>query len=323
MTRLQFEAPAGLPYIDGDTIASVAPWHRAVEALVGALRRDVDPEEDGPRLFSPAPGGEFLLMPARGRHYCGVKTLTVAPGNPARGLEKIQGVYVLFDSESLAPLAVLDGTALTAVRTPAVTLMAIRGIAEAALSPFPTDPGFLIFGAGIQARNHIRAAATIFPGARFVACGRRPERMNSLIDEFAAEGIEVRRGSPADVPRADVIVCATSSSTPLFDGNLPRPEAIIAAVGQHGLETREVDAALVRRSDIVVEGRASAWRESGNLIPARSAADWAAISPPNLRDLARGHLERSPGRPCLYNGVGMSWEDLVIAALVYEEHQNR
>ena len=106
--------------------------------------------------------------------------------------------------------------------------------------------------------------------------------------------------------------------TPLFDGGLVAPGAVVAAVGQHGLDAREVDAGLVLRSDVVVEGRASALREAGDLIPARSAEEWEGIRPANLRDLVNGEFKRSPGKPCLYAGVGMAWEDLVTAAVVYE-----
>jgi ornithine cyclodeaminase len=59
-------------------------------------------------------------------------------------------------------------------------------------------------------------------------------------------------------------------------------------------------------------------REAGDLIPARSAEEWDAIHPANLRDLVKGEFERSAGKPCLFAGVGMAWEDLVIASLVYE-----
>jgi ornithine cyclodeaminase len=158
----------------------------------------------------------------------------------------------------------------------------------------------------------------MIPRASLAVVGRRAERTRELIATLAAEGIEVREGSPADVPDADVVLCTTSSGVPLFDGGLVAPNAVVAAVGQHGLDAREVDATLVRRSDVVVEGRASALREAGDLIPARSAAEWEAIRPVNLRELVHGELVRTPGRPCLYAGVGMAWEDLVTAAVVYE-----
>jgi ornithine cyclodeaminase len=290
----------------------------AVQALERALRDGVDPEEDSPRLFSPAPGGEFLLMPTSGRRYSGLKALTVAPGNPARGLEKIQGVYVLFDSESLTPVALMDGTELTAIRTPATTLLAVKHILAAAPGGAPPAPRVIVFGAGVQALNHVRAAHAVLPGASLAVVGRRPERVQSMITKLAAEGIQAVPASAADVPDADVLLCTTSSRIPLFDGGLVAPGAVVAAVGQHGLGAREVDAGLVLRSDVVVEGRASALREAGDLIPARSAEEWEAIRPANLRDLVSGELKRSPGKPCLYAGVGMAWEDLVTAAVVYE-----
>jgi ornithine cyclodeaminase len=306
-----------LPYFDAAAVRAAAPWTTVIAALEHALRDGVDPEEDSPRLFSPAPGGQFLLMPAVGRTYSGLKALTVAPGNPARGLEKIQGVYVLVDSDTLAPLATMDGNELTAVRTPATTLLALKHILAAPNGATET-PQVLVFGAGVQALNHLRAAHAVLPGASFAAVGQRPERVQALIAQLASEDIEVRPGSVADVPAADVVLCTTSSPNPLFDGNLVAPGAVVAAVGQHGLDAREVDAALVRRSDVVVEGRASAWREAGDLIPARSVEEWKSIRPANLRELVSGRLERTSGRPCLYTSVGMAWEDLVTAALVYE-----
>jgi ornithine cyclodeaminase len=306
----------GLPYFDAAAVRAAAQWTTAVAALESALLNGVDPEEDSPRLFSPAPGGEFLLMPAAGGTYSGVKALTVAPGNPARGLEKIQGVYLLVDSDTLAPLAVMDGTELTAIRTPATTLLAVTHILEAA--PEAQVQRVLVFGAGVQALNHVRAAHALLPGVSFAVVGRRSERTRDLIATLAEEGIDVSEGSVADVPGADVVLCTTTSTTPLFDGGLVAPHAVVAAVGQHGLDAREVDATLVRRSDVVVEGRASALREAGDLIPARSVEEWRELRPTNLRELVRGEFTRTPGRPCLYSGVGMAWEDLVSAALVYE-----
>ncbi|MBT2597938.1 ornithine cyclodeaminase family protein [Arthrobacter sp. ISL-72] len=311
-----------IPYFDSTAVRAAAPWTTAIDALEQALLNVVDPEDDSPRLFSPAPNGEFLLMPASNREYSGIKALTVAPGNPARGLEKIQGVYVLFDSDTSTPLATMDGNEITAIRTPATTLLAVKHILAsappAAAARHPGTTRVLVFGTGVQALNHLRAAHAVLPEASLAVVGRRPERVTALIEQLAAEGLEVREGASSDVPDAGVVICATSSRTPLFDGGLVAPGAVVAAVGQHGLDAREVDAKLVRRSDVVVEGRASALREAGDLIPARSAEEWEAIRPANLRDLVKGEFGRSAGKSCLYAGVGMAWEDLVIAGLVYE-----
>ncbi|GAA1607207.1 ornithine cyclodeaminase family protein [Leucobacter chromiireducens] len=310
-----------LPYFDAATVRRALPFERAMTAIADGLRDGIDPELDGPRLFSPAPDGEFLLMPAQGAEFSGLKALTVAPQNPDRGLEKIQGLYILYSSDTLSPVAVLEGASLTAIRTPAVTLMAVRHLAEIAPAPFPAEPHVLVFGAGIQAIGHIQATLAAFPGASVDVIGRRPERIAAVQSEFPQLGIR-DRGDDADaaVREADIILCVTSASTPLFDGALVRDSAIVAAVGTHGRELREVDDALVTRADIVVEGRASAERENGNLATALDAAAWAAeTAPRNLQELVRGEVTRTPGRPAFYSGVGMSWEDLICASTVFSD----
>ncbi len=313
-----------LPYFDAATVRASLPFDRAIRAIEDALRADTDPEIDGPRIFAPAPEGEFLLMPAVSESYTGLKVATIAPANPAKGEEKIQGVYLLFNSANLTPIASMDGAELTAIRTPAATLTAVKNIANApGVTEFTTTPKVLLFGAGIQGLNHVRAAHSVFPQGSFSVVGQRPERVQALISQLATEGITVTDGSIDDVPTADVILCVTSSKTPLFDGSLPADHAIIAAVGQHGLDAREVDQTLVKRSEVVVEGRGSSWRESGDLIPARSVDEWKDINPANLKDLVNGKFKRIDGRPTLYTGVGMAWEDLVSAAVVYEDHRSK
>lgn len=313
-----------LPYFDAAAVRAALPWATAIAGIESALRSGLDPENDSPRLFAPTQRGEFLVMPAQAPGALGIKVLTIAPENPARGLAKIQGSYLLFDAETSAPLAVMDGLELTAIRTPAVTLSALRALAAAAPEgeAFPEAPRVLLFGAGIQALNHVLAAHAVWPRASFGLAGRRPERVAALAAEAAAAGIEVLdRGADVEsaVREADVIITVTSSPTPVFDGAWVADGAIVAAVGQHGLDAREVDATLVLRADVVVEGRASALREAGDLIPARSAGDWERLAPPNLADAVKGDWERRQGAPALYAGVGMAWEDLVLASMVYED----
>lgn len=313
-----------IPYYDTESVLEVLTFERAMDALEDALRTEVDPEGDGPRLFSPAPGGEFLLLPAQGKRYSGLKALTVAPGNPARGLEKIQGLYILYASDTLAPAAVLEGASLTAIRTPAAAVSAIRqlGSIASAGDELPDAPRVLVFGAGTQGRGTILALHGVYPGAVFEVVGRSSERVASLRASLAAEGIEVSdRGDDieASVSAADIIVCATTATEPLFDGGLVRGSAIVAAIGTHGLDVRELDDALVSRADIVVEGRGSARRENGNLATCIDDEAWDSSPPANLRDLATGRVSRRSGHPALYTGVGMAWEDLVCATVVLSE----
>jgi ornithine cyclodeaminase/alanine dehydrogenase-like protein (mu-crystallin family) len=98
-----------------------------------------------------------------------------------------------------------------------------------------------------------------------------------------------------------------------------RAGEFLCAVGAHGLNRREVPAALALRSDVVVEGRGSAMREAGNLIPARSAEEWSQQPLSNLTELVAGKFVRRLGHPALYSGVGMAWEDLVVAGHIYTQ----
>jgi 1-piperideine-2-carboxylate/1-pyrroline-2-carboxylate reductase [NAD(P)H] len=315
-------------YLDKASLSLDADYPALVTALEQALRTDVDPETDSPRLFSPAPGGEFLIMPSTGHRYSGTKLVTIAPGNPAQGRPKIQGTYVLFNSETLAPVAVMDGAELTLLRTPATTALAVKNIlaadprGRASNQDRPEIPVLLVFGTGPQASRHIQAISAITAIGEVVIVGRTADRATSLADEWTHRGLKTRVGNETDVFLADVIVCVTSSHEPLFDGDLVRPNAIVAAVGSHGIDAREIDPSLALRADIVVEGRASAMREAGNLIPARSREEWEKEQLTNLAELARGAFTRRLGAPALYTGVGMAWEDLVVAAHIHEQHIN-
>lgn len=317
--------PQTIDFFSAEEVRELLSFETAIGALEAALAGGLSPEDDGPRLFADAPNGEFLLMPAQSAEYSGVKALTIAPENPARGLEKIQGLYLLYSSDTLAPVAVMEGSCLTAIRTPAVTLAAVRHLARLAPegAKLGTDPRILIFGAGTQAVGHIQASLVDFPDATFEIVGRRPERVQALIDALASDPatahvpVSAAADTAAATAAADIIILTTTSLTPVLDGSLVGANAIVAATGTHGLDAREVDDMLVRRADLAVEGRGSARRENGNLATALSDTDWAEQPPANLQDLVRGYFTRTLGKPAFYTGVGMSWEDLVCASAVF------
>ncbi len=315
------ESPA---YLGAAAIAELLPPHEAVDVVERHLADgSIDPESDSPRLFSPAPGGELLMMPASVDGFCGVKIVTVAPDNPRAGWPKIQGVYALFESAHLSPVALMDAAELTLHRTPAVTSLAVRHLLAADPHGRHEVNRLVVIGTGPQADHHIRYLAATLAPAEIVVLGRRPEAAQALVERCGARGLSVRTGSPADLPEADVIVCVTSSPTPVFDDDLVGSDAIVCAVGAHGLDRREVPATLVRRADVVVEGRGAAMRESGNLIPARSVDEWAQISLANLAELVTGRVRRRAGHPAFYSGVGMAWQDIALAAHLYRRHLSR
>jgi ornithine cyclodeaminase/alanine dehydrogenase-like protein (mu-crystallin family) len=252
----------------------------------------------------------------------GIKVAAVAPGNPERGLPRIQASYLLLDAGTLSLRAVLDGTALTTLRTPAVSVAAIR----AHLLRRSGALSVAIIGSGPQALGHAVALDA--------SIGReRPCRFHFLVRDPDRAVDAVPSGSPvaalgstaADeaIRTADVVVCATSARRPLFDGTIVADHAVVVAVGSHEPDAREVDGALCRRATVVVEDPATALREAGDVVLAlaEGALDPDALVP--MSELVTGRTIAPSDRPLLFKSVGMSWEDLVVADAVFREGSAR
>lgn len=306
-----------VPLLGADAIERRITPEIAVESLERVLLEGLDIESDPPRLFSPLRAGEFLLMPSETAAHAGIKVVAIAPGNAAHGLPRISAWYLLFDAETLQPLAIVDGARLTLVRTAAVTAFAVRGLLAAA-SPAPRESirHLAVIGTGPQAEAHIRTLAALVPVERASVVGRTPERGAERVERMRDLPIPVRAAPRSVLPTADVVVTVTSSHEPVLDRADVADDAVVAAIGSHGPGNRELAGDLVRDADLVVEARASALRENGNLLLARPAEEWMLPPrrPANLADLAVGQVVRRPGHPAVYTGVGMSWEDLAIVA---------
>jgi ornithine cyclodeaminase/alanine dehydrogenase-like protein (mu-crystallin family) len=302
----------GIPFVDAETVRTLLPWPVAIEALEHAVRASGagvpgPPRVSVPRVSVPVAGGELLLMPAESAVAAGVKVLSVAPGNPASGLPRIQGLYVLFDAATLSPWLLLDGTALTAVRTPALSALAGRHLAA------PDASALVVFGAGPQARGHIEALCSIRPFSTIVVVARDDLRRGNFVATLVADGYPAAAGTPEAVADADVVVCATTSAQPVFDGRRLAPHACVLAVGSHEPGARELDEVLFARAErVVVEDRDTALREAGDVIAAVAAgtcsADALILLPQALE------LSPSPGIS-IFKSVGMAWQDLAVASV--------
>ncbi|AUG76197.1 ornithine cyclodeaminase [Kitasatospora sp. MMS16-BH015] len=286
---------------------------QAVESLARVLREGLDPEECPQRSNIPVPAGELLLMPAASARYTGVKIAGVAHGNTARGLPRITGSYLLLDGPTLQPVALYDGIALTSLRTPAVTALALRELAV------PEAEHLVLFGAGPQAYAHLDALRAVRPLTRVTVVGRSAEPTAALVAHARTLGLAAEAGTAADVARADLVVCCTTARTPLFDGRLVPDHAAVAAVGSHEPAAREVDTALVVRSARYVEARSCALREAGDLLmPIAEGAIRESDSLANLSELVNGKAVVPTDRPRFFKSVGMAWEDLAVAAAQQE-----
>jgi ornithine cyclodeaminase len=269
-----------LPFVAAAAVARFGVL-AAADALEAALLGGLDPEADPPRSAVAVGGGELLVMPSAVAGHAAVKLVTVG-GEP-----RIQGVCVVFDAATLAPIALVDGIALTSLRTPAVSALAVRRLAA------DDARRLLVFGRGPQAHAHVAAIRAVRPIERIDMVGRDGGDVAEL------------------VAAADVVCCATTAREPLFDGALIADHATVVAIGSHEPDAREVDDALAQRATVVVESRASALREAGDVI----AAGIAEADLVTLADIVRGRaVDR--GRPRLFKSTGMAWEDAVVASAV-------
>lgn len=298
--------------VTANEIFTRVDYATAVRAVQNALADGLDPANDFARQVLPVANGQLLLMPTEAAHFVGIKVASVAPGNPALGRERIQGVYLLLDAVTLTPLALLDGAAITTLRTPAVSAAAADYLAPAEVDHL------VLFGSGPQAWGHIEAMRAIRSIGRVTIVARDQSRAELFAARVTASGLPARVGTGADVSSAQLIVCATTARAPLFDGALVPVECCVIAVGSHEADARELDAALLARSQLVVEDAATARREAGDVIMALIEG---AIEPGDLvplRDVAIGTVAAARARPRVFKSTGMSWEDLVIATAVYQ-----
>ena len=297
--------------IDGAALARSMPAERAVAVLREAVLAGAVSGRTPARSKVPVAAGELLLMPAEDAEFVGVKVVGVAPGNPSRGRPRITGSYLLLDARTLVPLAVVDGAALTLVRTSAVSALAVDLLAAA------DARRVLVFGTGPQALAHLDAVTAVRTIERVDVAGRTAESTAAFHRECLARGHSAHLAAADAVERADVVLCCSSARTPLFDGDRLAPHATVVAMGSHTPDARELDDLAMRRSTVVVEDVATARREAGDVILAERSGELAVTS---LTELVRGDLTPDPGRPRVFKSVGMAWEDLAVAATAYREH---
>jgi len=274
--------------------------------VVQPVRPVVEMGEDA--LFAAMPG--FVRDPA----VLGAKLVAVIGANQARGLPTHRASILLLDPETGALTALMDGRLITEMRTAAVSAVSAKYMARA-------DAAVLaILGSGVQARSHLEALALwrAFPEVR--VWSPTPEHLR----RFAAESsVPVRPcGSAAEAVRgADVVVLATAASAPVMEDAWVAPGAHVISVGACRPTQREMDPALVARARVVVDSRASAFQESGDIVLGLGEGRFAPSHVvAELGEVVSGDV---PGRTAeseitVFKSLGLAVEDLVAAHLAYQ-----
>ena len=295
------------PFLDAAAIARVLPPAAAVDALEAALRDGLDPTPTrrAPRRAAAGRAAADALRRRRPRREARHRRARQRRARAAA----IQGVYVLFDGETLAPVALLDGIGLTDVRT-SRRLRARRPPPRAAAARAGSSCSAPARRRGRTSRalRAARRSSTSPWSAATAAAPRRFAARASAREPAAADaGRRTPTSSAAARPRASRCSTATRCpTTPPWSRSAPTSRTRARSTSGSSA-----------RATVVVESRASALREAGDVIAAIEAGAIAEATCTTSATLVRGEVTVAAGRPRLFKSTGMAWEDLVIATAVH------
>jgi ornithine cyclodeaminase/alanine dehydrogenase-like protein (mu-crystallin family) len=312
-----------LVVLSHDDVVSLLPMGECIDLMSEALFALARREVTNPLRSVVRPEGAehfFGLMPAyRGGENpaYALKEVCIFPENPKRGLDAHQGAVLLHSAEDGRLLAIMNASAITAIRTAAVSGLATKLLAR-------DDAAELaIVGTGVQARSHLDAMAEAFDFKRVRIAGRTPSKAQAFVSELSPKygfRMEAVDGPKDAVRGADVIVTATNSAEPVVRRAWVKSGAHINAVGSCSPKKRELDTETVVSSTFFVDRRESALNEAGDyLIPASEGV----IGPDHIRaEIGQVLIGEEPGRTdpeeiTIFESQGIAVEDLAAAQFLY------
>lgn len=299
-----------LAVLDAAATAACLPYPDLVLALEAMLARRRAGTTSAPeRLVVPLTGGVLLAMPASDGEFASTKLVTVHAGNPARGLPSLLGEVILMRADTGERLLMLDGPTLTARRTAALSALAALHLGATRGSEL------LIIGAGVQARAHLEAFARMLDVTRVRIASRDPANAATLVEHARSLGLQASLGHDlsASVAACPLIVTATTARAPVIPDAV-RDDAFVAAVGAYRPDMCELPATLVRRARVVVDDRAGARHEAGDLLQAGVMIDEVEA----LDTVVEATAKRRDGQPVVFKSVGQALWDLAAARLAHE-----
>lgn len=294
------------------------PMSGAIEAVADAfmatsLKRLTQPA----RMRVSLPKGDTLLMPAfldsdtpSARAYT-IKIVSVFPENPKHGLPTLPGLLVCLDPDTGVPQALMDAHALTTLRTGAA-----GGLSAKVLSR-EDSMVLTCIGCGDQARGQIEGILAVRPIQTIHLVGRDKDRAKPLLDWLAAQAVTFNFTTDADeaVAQADIVTCATSSSTPVFSASAVRAGTHVISVGSYRADMAEVPAEVVQTARVFVDQIEAAQNEAGDLLKAH-------VKP--TMELGHVLLDQVPGREnaeqvTFFKSVGLAAQDAAVAQRILTE----
>ncbi len=294
-----------------------------IERMQGALAEFSAGRVKQPvRTVIRAPGGVFASMPAYVGEPAamGAKLVTIFHGNESQGLPTHLATILLLDPATGGLVAILDGRFITEVRTAAVSAVAARWLA------LERSSVLAIIGSGVQAGSHLEALTLVRQFVEIRCWSRSASKRDGFVSEHSSFPLRAAASAETAVRGADVIVLATASSTPVIEEGWVKPGACVISVGACLPNQREMDPALVARGRLIVDSRASALQESGDVVEGirdgrfteeHIAAELGAV----VADPKLGR--RSESEVTIFKSLGLAVEDVVAADLAYRRARER
>ena len=314
----------GMPVlaVSGWEVRALLPMARCIEVMrdaLSALARDEAVVPLRNLMWLPDRSGLLGMMPA---HYgpagvMGIKIVSVMPGNHGTAFDAHQGGVLLFETRHGQPVALVDASAITAIRTAAVSGVATQCLAR------ENAHDLAILGSGIQATTHLEAMLAVRPIERVRVWSRSAERAAAFAArESARHGITVEAmgDAHAAVANADLICTTTSAKEPVLHGAWLAPGTHINAVGSSVRTARELDAVAVARARLFVDRRESTLNEAGDFLLAK--ADGAVTDDHIVGELGQVLVGAVSGRRTeeeitLFESLGLGVEDVAAAHEVF------
>lgn len=309
--------------LSAEDVRQALPMAKAIEVMRRAFGQLSAGQVDMPlRTRLTTDNGLLLLMPAflRGSRELGFKSVSIWGDNPGRGLPAVIALAVVLNPDTGEPRAIVNGEALTAIRTGAGGGLATDLLAR------PEAEVVTVFGSGVQARAQLEAACVVRPVKTVRIVGRTPASVEAFADEVRnwpdAPQVELPVSRRTAVEGADIIITATNSEKPVFDGNHLSPGSHVTGVGSYAPHMQEVDIATVKRAKIVVDSLQACLAEAGDLIV---PLEKNLISKVDLHgELGSIVNETIPGRESpqeitFFKSVGVAVQDASAASAVLRE----
>ncbi|MEM8890536.1 MAG: ornithine cyclodeaminase [Bacteroidota bacterium] len=314
--------PSPIPYYSAEDLSEKISMQKAIELMADTFRQISSGKAEVPvraHIFMPEEKGQSLFMPAylAGSKQFGVKVVGIHDENPQKGLPYIHAVVLVMDAADGKPLALVDGTYLTALRTGAGSGIATKLLAR-------EDARVLaVFGAGVQSRTQIEAVLAVRQIEEILLFNRTEAKAKLLKTELEEKyKISCKLAVGEELKKADIICTATSSTEPVYESKHLKAGTHINAIGAYRKDMAEIPPDTIIQSSVFVDQLSATWEEAGDLIQPFEAG----LIPQNhikgeIGQIVSGQIagRTSKEEITLFKSVGNAAQDIAVAGALLLE----